>query len=174
MLARLSERTGRAGELIEAVLDYARAGELRIEPVALDRLVREVTDDLRPALESAGAELDAGELPEVDGDPRQLRRVLQNLIGNAVKFRAEAPLRIEVSAERDSDELARDRARQWRRRRPRAGRADLRHVLARRSHADGLGLGLAVCRRVVEAHGGRIWVEPADGGGSAFRFTLPR
>ena len=174
VLARLSEGTRRAGELIEAVLDYARAGELRIEPVALDRLVREVTDDLRPALESAGAEIDAGELPEVDGDPRQLRRVLQNLIGNAVKFRADAPLRIVVSAEPDSHEwlvTVRDNG-------VGVDREQATRIFAMFSRvdrtADGLGLGLAVCRRVVEAHGGRIWVEPADGGGSAFRFTLPR
>ena len=60
----------------------------------------DVADDLAGGLASAGATLDVGELPEVDGDPRQLRRVLQNLLGNAVKFRDEAPLRVEVSAGR--------------------------------------------------------------------------
>ena len=69
----------------------ARSRKARTQRVALGRLVAEVAEDLRPSLESAGATLEVGELPEVEADPRQLRRVLQNLLGNAVKYRGEAP-----------------------------------------------------------------------------------
>jgi signal transduction histidine kinase len=173
VLRMLREGIGRAQELIEAVLAYARLGELRSEHVALGELMGEVAADLRPNLAKAGATLSVGELPEVAGDPLQLRRVLQNLVGNAVKFRGEEAPHVEVSALRDSAEwvvTVRDNGvgvdpDQATRIFGMFSRVD--------SKADGVGIGLAICRRVVEAHGGRIWVEPATGGGSAFRFTMP-
>ena len=100
--------------------------------------------------------------------------MLQNLIANALKFRGDEAPRVELSALRDSQEwvvTVRDNG---------VGvdpeqATRIFGMFSRADHeADGVGIGLAVCRRVVEAHGGRIWVEPADGGGSAFRFTLPR
>jgi signal transduction histidine kinase len=124
-------------------------------------------------MDSAGATLELGPLPEVTGDPRQLRRVLLNLVGNALKFRGDAPARIELEAQRGSREwivtvsdngvgVDPDQA------------AAIFGMFSRADRStEGLGLGLAVCRRVVEAHGGRIWVEAVQGGGSAFRFTLP-
>jgi two-component system, chemotaxis family, sensor kinase Cph1 len=155
------------------VLVYARAGELSTERVPLGRLMAEVAEDLRPTLEEAGATLDVGELPEVEGDPRQLRRVLQNLVSNAVKFRGEAPLRVEVSTLRDSQEwvvTVRDNG-------IGVDPDDATRIFGMFSRAsneaEGAGIGLAVCRRIIEAHGGRIWVESANGGGSAFRFTMP-
>jgi len=174
VLRQLHATSRRARELIDGVLLYARAGELSLEPVPLAELVTEVAADLRAGLEEAGATLEVGPLPEVDGDPRQLRRVLQNLLANALKFRSDAPLRLEVSAVGDSEEwvvTVRDNGTGV----PpdQAGRI---FGMFARAHLgiDGTGIGLAVCRRIVEAHGGRIWVEPASGGGSAFRFTLPR
>jgi signal transduction histidine kinase len=174
VLTLLRASTERARELIDGVLAYARAGEFRRERVALEQVMAEVAADLRPGLEAAGAALEVGPLPEVDGDPRQLRRVLQNLVANAVKFRGEAPPRVEVSALADREEwvvTVRDNG---------VG-VDPEHagrIFAMFSRVngetEGTGIGLSVCRRVVEAHGGRIWVEPAQGGGSAFRFTLPR
>jgi signal transduction histidine kinase len=173
VLDLLRDGVGRAQELIEAVLGYARLGELRTEPVALGDVMSEVAEDLRPKLAKAGATLDVGELPQVDGDPLQLRRVLQNLVGNAVKFSGDAAPHVEVSALRDSAEwvvTVSDNgvgvdADQATRIFGMFSRVD--------KSAEGLGIGLAICRRVVEAHGGRIWVEPASGGGSAFRFTMP-
>ena len=163
----------RSQELIEAILGYARMGELRLEQVCLRDLLDDVAEDLRPQLSSADATLTVGELPELRCDPRQLRRVLQNLVGNAVKFRGEAPPQVEVSALPRSAEwvvtvrdngLGVDPALSTR----------IFGMFSRADReADGVGIGLAVCRRIVEAHGGRIWVEPADGGGSAFRFTMP-
>ncbi len=163
----------RARELIDGVLSYARSGEIRRDTVPLARVVAAVADDLRPSLEAAGAHLAVGELPEVAGDERQLRRLLQNLIGNAVKFRAEAPPAIEVSALRDSHEwvvTVRDNG-------VGVDPEDARRIFGmfeRGGGSGGDGIGLAVCRRLVDAHGGQIWVEPAaEGDGSAFRFTLP-
>jgi signal transduction histidine kinase len=170
VLKMLREGVGRAEELIEAVLVYAQVGELSRERVALGAVVAEVTDDLRPALKGAGAVVEVGELPEVEGDPSQLRRVLQNLVGNAVKFGGTV---IEVSARRGGEEwivIVDDNGRgvepeQASRIFGMFSRVDV--------GAEGTGIGLAVCRRIVEAHGGRIWVEPRAGGGSSFRFTLP-
>jgi signal transduction histidine kinase len=174
VLKQLRASSERARDLIDGVLVYARAGELDIETVALAELIAEVVEDLRARLDEADATLEAGELPEIQGDRRQLRRVLQNLLANAVKFRGDAPLRIEVSAVRDSLEwvvTVRDNGRG-------VDAAQATRIFSMFSRADqeidGAGIGLAVCRRIVEAHGGRIWVEPAAGGGSAFRFTLPR
>jgi signal transduction histidine kinase len=174
LVEQLRASTERARELIDCVLAYARAGALHTEQVHLSQLVSEVREDLRARLDEADATIHAGELPEVEGDPGQLRRVLQNLVTNALKFRSEAPPRVEVSAERGSQEwivCVRDNG------------VGVDPVQAGRifelfsrgdTLVDGVGIGLAVCRRIVEAHGGRIWVEAADGGGSAFRFTLPR
>jgi signal transduction histidine kinase len=174
VLALLRASTERARELIDGVLVYARAGELRREPVALGQLMDEVATDLRPSLEAAGATLEVAELPAVEGDARQLRRLLQNLVGNAVKFHGEAPPRVEVSAAQGPEDwvvTVRDNG---------VGVAhdDVERIFGMfaraRGEAEGTGIGLAVCRRVVEAHGGRIWVEQPEEGGSAFRFTLPR
>ena len=175
VLRQLRASTERARDLIDGVLVYARVGELSVERVELGRLAAEVAEDLGPSLKAADASLEIGELPEVDGDPRQLRRVLQNLVGNALKFRSsEAPPRVELSALRDSHEwvvTVRDNG---------VGvdpdqASRIFEMFSRaNSEAEGVGIGLAVCRRIIEAHGGRIWVEAADGGGSAFRFTMPR
>jgi signal transduction histidine kinase len=173
VLRQLRASTERARDLIDGVLVYAQAGKLSVERVALGRLAAEVAEDLGPSLDAAGATLEIGELPEVDGDPRQLRRVLQNLVGNALKFRSQAPPRIELSALRDNQEwvvTVRDNG---------VGvdldqASRIFEMFSRATReAEGAGIGfLAVCRRVIEAHDGRIWVEAAEGGGSAFRLTL--
>jgi signal transduction histidine kinase len=174
VLRQLRSSAERARDLIDGVLVYARAGELSREPVALGELMAEVAEDLCARLDEAGATLEVGELPEIQGDRRQLRRVLQNLLANAMKFRGDAPLRVEVSAVRDSQEWVvtmRDNG-------IGVDPAHATRIFSMFSRAneqvEGAGIGLAVCRRIIDAHGGRIWVEPADGGGSAFRFTLPR
>ncbi len=173
VLVELRASTRRALDLVDGVLDYARSGELALERVSLGHVMAEVAADLRHALEDADATLVVGDLPDVQCDPRQLRRVMQNLVGNALKFRREEPPRIEVSALEGSREwvvTVRDNG-------IGIDREDASRIFGMFSRiekrVEGSGIGLAVCRRVVEAHGGHIWVEPADGGGSAFRFTLP-
>jgi signal transduction histidine kinase len=173
VLQELRASTDRGRELIDGVLAYARSGELTRERVSLDDVLADVASDLRVAIDDAGAVLLVEDLPTVSGDPAQLRRVFLNLVGNALKFRGDAPLRIDVGAERREHEwvvtvrdngvgIAREHV------------ATIFGMFSRlERRVEGSGIGLAVCRRVVEAHGGHIWVEPADGGGSAFRFTLP-
>jgi len=147
VLRQLRASTERARDLIDGVLVYARAGELSTERVSLGEVMREVAEDLRPTLDEAGAALEIGELPEVEGDPRQLRRVLLNLVGNAVKFRGGAPLRIGISALRDQREwvvCVRDNG-------VGVDPDQATQIFGMFSRADGdtygAGIGLAVCRR---------------------------
>ncbi len=173
VLHELRATSDRARELVDGVLDYARSGELTVDRVALAAVMADVAADLRPRLVETGGTLVVGELPEVRADSRQLRRVLQNLVVNALKFRSEDPPRVEVAADGGPGEwivTVRDNG-------IGVSRDDGRRIFAMFSRVDrrveGSGIGLAVCRRIVESHGGRIWVEQVEGGGSAFRFTLP-
>jgi signal transduction histidine kinase len=119
--------------------------------------------------------VELGALPSVIGDGGGLSRVLQNLVANALKYRADAPPRIAIGAERDDAAwviAVRDNGRGVGER----DRERIFDIFARADDeeaVDGHGIGLAVCQTIIEHHGGRIWVEPAPGGGSVFRFTLP-
>jgi signal transduction histidine kinase len=134
-----------------------------------------VLRNLAPTLEEAGAKVDAGNLPFVHGDATQLGQLFQNLLTNAVKYHRPgvAPF-ITVDAERDGQA--------WRVSVTDNGigiepqHAERIFNMFQRLHGreayPGTGIGLAICRKIVELHGGRIWVEPAPDGGSCFRFTI--
>jgi light-regulated signal transduction histidine kinase (bacteriophytochrome) len=169
----------RMQRMIDDLLLYARAGttDLRCERVAAGELVDAALRDLGTAVAERDAVVEVGELPVVRADPGQLRRVLQNLLGNAIKYTAPnvAP-RVTVSgatgdagaqiAVADNgigiDPAQAEHAFEMFARIP-GGSAEY----------QGTGLGLAISRRIVERHGGRLWVEPNAGGGSVFSLTLP-
>jgi signal transduction histidine kinase len=165
--------------MIDDLLLYSRAGtvDLRPERVAAGDVVTAALRDLAPAVAESGAQVEIGELPAVHADPPQLQRVFQNLLSNAIKYTApDVSPRVLVSGrEADGDcELAvadngigidpRNAERVFEMFARVHGGADYR----------GTGLGLAISRRIVERHGGRLWVEANPGGGSVFRLTLPR
>jgi light-regulated signal transduction histidine kinase (bacteriophytochrome) len=137
--------------------------------------VRAAWAHLQLAIEESGAEVTAGPLPTVIGDEIQLVQVFQNLISNAIKFRSERPIRVQVGAERAEGEWqfwVRDNG---------IGiepeYAERLFLLFQRLHRGkeypGTGIGLAICKKIVERHGGRIWVESEPGKGSTFYFALP-
>ena len=167
----------RMQSLIADLLSFSRVGSRggAFEPVALDRVLERALANLEAAVEESGAAVTADPLPTVQGDPVQLGQLLQNLVGNAVKFRGEAAPRVHVSAERAGGE--------WR-----IGVRDngigiepeyverifvIFQRLHGRAEYPGTGIGLAICKKIVERHGGRIWVESQPGQGSTFFFTLP-
>ncbi|HEX6908932.1 MAG TPA: ATP-binding protein [Longimicrobium sp.] len=167
----------RMQSLISDLLAYSRVGSRggSLEATSLDTALARTLDMLRVPLEEAGAEVTADPLPTVRADPVQMGQLLQNLVGNALKFRGEAPPRVHVGARRDGAEWiisVRDNgigiAPEY---------AQRIFVIFQRLHtrADypGTGIGLAICKKIVERHGGRIWVESAEGRGSTFHFTLP-
>jgi signal transduction histidine kinase len=171
------EASKRMQTLIHDLLEYSRAGqsEMRRESVDCSSIVKEVLDSLQGAIAVAGAEITTDALPAVRADSTQLRRVFQNLIANAVKFQSESSPRIRVGAVRDAEA--------WRFSiidngigiAPRHARRVF-EVFKRLHGGDsypGSGIGLSICKRIVERHGGRIWVEPAGDGGSNFLFTIP-
>ncbi|MCY2928001.1 MAG: ATP-binding protein [Planctomycetota bacterium] len=175
-LSFIVEAGQRMQSLVRGLLEYSRVrGRGRPEPVALGECVQEALANLKTSLEEAGATIAVGELPTVQADRRQMTQVFQNLIGNAVKFRSDKPPRVELSARPDKG--------QWLVRvadngigvDPKyAGQIfQIFHRLHTRDKYPGTGIGLAICRRIVEGHGGKIWMEPALDGGSTFWFTLP-
>ena len=173
------EGAARMRQLIDALLAYSRI-DTRGEPfrrVAMDQVVGVALANLRESISEAKAEVTTGALPEVDGDPVQLGQVLQNLVGNAIKFRGATPPHIRIDAER--------RGADWRFSVHDDGIGiapeyqERIFVIFQRLHSreeyPGTGIGLAVCKKVVERHGGRLWVESTGrpGEGSTFFFTIP-
>ncbi len=167
----------RMRQLINDLLAYSRVSTRGREfaPVALGEALDDALANLRHALEENGATVEHGDLPTVEGDSSQLAQLFQNLISNALKFRSEAPPRIRVEATRQDREwvvAVSDNG---------IGIApehfERIFIMFQRLHNreayPGTGIGLALCKRIVERHGGRIWVESEPGQGSVFRFTLP-
>lgn len=178
VLGHLQFNLNRTQEMLDELLDYSRLQNADPEraPVDLDELLDEVTAMYRLSLDEIGGSLlRQTDLPTLVVDRRQFLRLLQNLVGNAIKFRADRPLQITVRAQRVRDE--------WR-----IGVKDngigvqdsdserIFGMFERAGGAEeqpGTGMGLAICRRIVQNHGGRIWVRSTPGSGSAFIFSVP-
>ncbi|MCX9010579.1 MAG: ATP-binding protein [Candidatus Methanoperedens sp.] len=168
----------RMQKMIDDLLEYSRVGTRGkpFERTDLEAVFNQVLTNLKVSIEQNGAVLTHDPLPTVMADATQMVQLFQNLISNAIKFRKkDEPPRIHVSAERMGDEWVlsvRDNG---------IGIAPefmgrLFQVFAR-GHASseypGTGIGLAICKRIVERHGGRIWAESEPGKGSTFYFTIP-
>jgi PAS domain S-box-containing protein len=160
--------------MVEGITGYAeaRSQEPTRAPVNLNELVARVREMLESEIEERGARFTAEELPSVFGDEHQLERVFLNLISNALKYAGEGPPQINVYARRVTDA--------WRISVADRGigvhddeREHIFELFARGQVGSGSGIGLATCRRIVELHGGRIWVEPNPPSGSVFTFTIP-
>jgi PAS domain S-box-containing protein len=168
----------RMQQLVNDLLTYARVGTRGnpIEPTDAGRVLGQAIGDLATAIEESRAVVTHEELPLVRADASQLRQLFQNLLANALKFRSEEVPRVHVSARdegRDWVFAVRDNGigidRQY---------AERVFVVFQRLHTrrdyPGTGIGLALCKRIVERHGGRIWFESEPGKGSTFLFTVPK
>jgi light-regulated signal transduction histidine kinase (bacteriophytochrome) len=164
--------------LILNLLEYSRIGSAKngIETVDLTQLLNYVALVFEPELLLPAAELKIGKLPDVTGQKEQLTQLFQNVIGNAIKYKSEAPLKIEVGCIEKADEwefFVADNGigidEQFN---------EKIFVIFQRLHSrteyGGTGIGLSICRKIVECHGGKMWVESSPGNGSTFRFTISK
>ncbi len=167
----------RMQNLINDLLSYSRVGTRgkEMQPTDCVAVVERCRTFLMRAIEDSDAEIRSGPLPTVMADSSQFEQLFQNLIGNAVKYRGEAPPVVDISATREDGRwhfVVRDNGigidPEYR---------DRIFVIFQRLHGkedyDGTGIGLAICKKIVERHGGRIWVESKKGEGSAFHFIIP-
>lgn len=192
----LAERyQGKLDENADKYIHYAVDGALRMQTLVRDLLAfsrvgrqgadLKVTDcnavveaaltNLQTAIQESGAQFVHGPLPAVVADASQLLQVFQNLLGNAIKFRGAKPPVIQVTAEKKVREWCFSVADNGIGIAPE--HAETIFVIFKRLHTrdeyPGSGIGLAICKKIVEQHGGRIWVESQPGQGATFKFTLP-
>jgi light-regulated signal transduction histidine kinase (bacteriophytochrome) len=167
----------RMQRMINDLLAYSRVGTRggRFEPTDSAAILEQATANLQTAIEESEAVITHDPLPMVMADAAQLVQLFQNLVSNAIKFRGEDPPRIHISAEQKGDEWLFAVSDNGIGIEPQY--TDRIFVIFQRLHADkeymGTGIGLAICKRIVERHGGRIWVESQVGEGSTFYFTMP-
>ncbi|MBZ0270985.1 PAS domain S-box protein [bacterium] len=167
----------RMQRLINDLLAYSRVGQrpLEAERVDLNDALARALTHLAPAIDEAGATVEYGDLPQVMGDPTQIMQLFQNLIGNSLKFRDDKPSVIRVGVREKGPRCVvevRDNG---------IGISpdyfDRIFVIFQRLHPTteypGTGIGLAICKRIVERHGGMIGVESEPGQGATFYFSLP-
>ncbi len=167
----------RMQRLINDLLTYSRVGT-RAKPFTktdVGAVLKDVLMNLQKAVEDSKAEIIYGKMPEIIADEGQLTQLFQNLIANAIKFHGERATKVHVSARQEQDnwvlsvkdngigieEKHKERIFQ------------IFQRLHSRNEYEGTGIGLAVCRKIVERHGGRIWVESEPGEGTTFYFTMP-
>jgi light-regulated signal transduction histidine kinase (bacteriophytochrome) len=165
-------------ELINDLLTYSRVGTRALELAAVDtaQVVDQVITDLAAAIQDSNASVTRDDLPVVQGDPTQLRQVFQNLIANGIKFhRPDETPQVHVSAVRENGVWifrVRDNGigiePQYQER-----VFALFQRLHSRADYPGTGIGLVVCKKIVERHGGQIRVESEPGPGTTFVLTLP-
>jgi PAS domain S-box-containing protein len=167
--------TDRMQAMVDGLLEYARTGraQLKRDPVDCGRVVQDAVTALRPLIAETHGEVVAGPLPTVPGEETLLGRLFQNLITNGLKYANGEHPRVEVYGEQLNGEwlfAVRDNGKGID-----PDQGDKLFDLFRRGDVEkpGAGMGLAICKQVVEKHGGRIWVDPAPDGGAVFRFTLP-
>lgn len=175
----IRDATQQARALIRDLLEYSRAGRSRLslEEIPAAKVVDQALEALAGAIEQSGAQVDVGHMPTVLADRANLCRVFQNLVGNAVKFTGDRTPQVRIEAERDNGLGL------WRFSVHDNGIGMNAEHTARifepfqRLHGEedypGTGIGLAVCQRIIDQHGGRIWVSSNRGEGSVFHFTLP-
>lgn len=173
----IAEAAQRMQQLIEALLAYSRVGTRGgpLVPADLEEVLGSVRERLAEKIAATGATLTQEPLPVVHADPPQLAEVFEQLLENALEFRSQAPPRIRITASRRGAEWifsVRDNG---------IGIAAQYHdrifrVFQRlhpRGRYGGCGIGLAVCKKIIERHGGRIWLDSEPGKGSTFHFSLP-
>ena len=176
-IERIVQGAKRMQRLINDLLAFSRVESRAVpfEPVNLNEAFDDAIEMLRVSIEDTRAEVTRGDLPVVAADRGQITQLFQNLVGNAIKYHGEHPARVDARAERDGagwriavrDEgigIAREH------------QAKIFQIFKRlhtQTAYPGTGIGLAVCRRIVDRHGGRIWVESEEGQGSTFSFTIP-
>jgi signal transduction histidine kinase len=165
------------GELVRDLLDYARVGSRGAEfrDVALDAVLDRALENLSIELSRQGAQVVREPLPKVSGDELQLVQLFQNLVGNAVKFHGDAAPVVRITARREGATFVVSVSDNGIGISPEYHERVFRVFERLHSGATypGTGIGLATCQRVVERHGGRIWVDSVEGQGATFSFSLP-
>ncbi len=171
------EGAKRMQQLVNDLLAYSRVGSQGkpLRPTQSALVLNQVLNGMQRAIRDAGADVVCGALPLVEADEVQLAQLFQNLIGNALKFRSQAPPRICVDASRHDGVwqfsvedngigIEREYAQRV---------FQMFQRLHERGKYEGSGIGLAIAKRIVERHGGRIWFDSEAGLGTTFHFTLP-
>ena len=168
----------RMKQLIQDLLSFSRVGTRGkpFEPVEIKVILKEALTNLETSIQETAAQIDHDDLlPTITGDAGQLVQLFQNLLSNAIKFRGEAPPKIHIGVQKQESDWQfsiRDNGIGFD---PQF--SDRIFIIFQRLHTranyGGTGIGLAICKKIVERHGGNIWVHSQPNAGTTFYFTIP-